>query len=149
MTHLSPVSLPQWFLPLFIGGAIASLILLPYASGWPALAKRFQSTETILGERFRFVSGSVYTSKWFPVSYRNCLFLTVNDAGFGISVLFPFNLHCSPLFIPWAQVKSISQQDFLWVRYAVIKIHGSSTTIRILDSAGQSMIQAHAQFRDQ
>lgn len=102
---------PQWFFPLFALMWVAISFLLSQTSGWSKLAAQFKSKQVAEGEQFRFVSGSMGIRP-FPVSYGGCLFLTVNEVGFRLSLLFPFRLFCPPLFIPWKAVESVEQKRF-------------------------------------
>jgi hypothetical protein len=108
------LSEPQWFLPLFalmwfgIGG------LLSVLSGWWSLASRFPAADSIKGENYRFVSGSMGLG-FFPVNYGSCLFVTINEKGFRVAILFLFRFLSPPLFIPWAQVESVAEKRFLFM----------------------------------
>jgi hypothetical protein len=137
---------PLWFLLFFAAMWFGIGALLSYLAGWPGLAARFRSTEAIEGERFRFTSGSVGASSRFPVGYRNCLFFTVGETGFLIRVFFLFRFLTPPLFIPWAQVESITEERLWFVRYMVIRIRGCSTKIMVPGRAGQSIGQGYARF---
>ena len=85
--------------------------LLASWSGWAQLAKTHSAVNKIEGEHFRFVSGSI--GRGVPVSYSSCLFVTVNELGFRLSVLFPFRFRSPPLFLSWSDVESVSEKRFL------------------------------------
>ena len=140
---------PLWFFPLFVAGWFSVCAALSYLAGWPGLASRFQSTRPAEGERFRFASGSVGASTWLPVTYCSCLFFTVGETGFLISVFFLFRFLSPPLFIPWTEVESISEERLWLIRHAVIRIRGFSTKIMVPGRAGQSITQAYARFSTQ
>ena len=123
--------------------------LLSYLAGWPGLAARFRATQAADGERFSFASASIGAATWFPVSYRNCLFFTIGGTGFRVSVFFPFRFLAPPLFIPWAQVESVTEQRFWFIRHAVVRIRGSSTKIMVPGRAGQGIVNAYAYFSSQ
>src|SRR5215475_7265121 len=94
---------PPWFFLFFAVLWIGVGASLAWASGWRALAERFRSAGPIEGERFRFASGWLGASKWFPVHYKGALFITVGRDGFLLSLFFPFRLGSPPLFIPWRE----------------------------------------------
>ena len=140
---------PQWFFLFFVAMWFGISALLSLMADWPSLAARFQSTQTRDGERFRFASGSIGASMWLPVNYRGCLFFTVADTGLLLSVFFPFRFLSPPLFIPWAQVESISEQRVWFLQTAVIRIRGSSTKIMVRGRAGLAIIKAYERFSSQ
>lgn len=134
---------PQWFIPLFalmwfgIGG------LLSLLSGWWSLASRFRATDTIQGENFRFVSGSMGL-RFFPVNYSSCLFVTINDEGFRVAILFVFRFLSPPLFIPWEGVESMVENRFLFMRYAAIRIRENWPMLSFYGRAGKRILEAYA-----
>ena len=139
---------PQWFLLLFVamwGGVTA---LLAHLSGWAGLAKHLRANSPTSGERFRFVSGSMGRSV-FPVSYSLCLFINVSDAGFRLSILFPFRLLSPPLFIPWPQVISATDRRFLSVAYTEIRLRDHWPTISIRGEAGNSIRETYTRSSSQ
>jgi hypothetical protein len=123
--------------------------LLSFIAGWPNLAARFRATQTTDGERFRFASGSIGASMWLPVNYRSCLFITVASSGFLLSVFFLFRFLSPPLFIPWAQVESVTEQRIWFLNTSVIRIRDSSTKIMVRGRVGQSIIKAYEHFSSQ
>ena len=140
-TVIEPQVFSMWFIPTFVVGWLCVCSLLAYFAGWPKLAVRFRSSQPVEGERFRFTSGSIGMSTWFPVNYRSCLFFTVNDVGFRISVLFIFRLFSPPLFIPWADVEAVTEKRLWFFRHAVISIRDSKTKIMVLGRAGRCITE--------
>ena len=134
---------PQWLPLTFIAMWIAITGLLAHLSGWAGLSSYFRSSAPTSGERFRFVSGSMGL-RFFPVSYGGRLFLTVNAEGFQLSILFPFRLQSPPLFIPWAQVASITEKKFLFVGFTDLRLRDHWPTISIRGKAGKSIREAYA-----
>lgn len=137
---------PLWFIPLFAVSWFGICAILAHVSGWHRLASRFQSSQPVEGDRFRFASGCIGPSTRLPVSYRNCLFLTVGKTGFLMSLLFPFRFRCPPLFIPWAEVESITGERYWFVLCAVVHLRDCSTRIMVPGKAGQSITQAYVDF---
>jgi len=85
----------------------------------------------------------------FPVSYRSCLFFTVADTGFLLSVFFLFRFLSPPLFIPWAQVESVTEQRVWFLQTAVIRMRDSSTKIMVRGRVAQAIMMAYARFSSQ
>ncbi len=146
---IEPQAFPMWFIPIFVLGWFCVCSLLAYFAGWPNLALRFRSAQPVEGERFRFASGSMGISTWLPVNYRSCLFFTVNDIGFLVSVLFIFRLFSPPLFIPWAEVEAVTEKRLWLFRHAVISIRGYKTKIMVLGRAGRCISETYLRFTTQ
>jgi hypothetical protein len=150
MTDSVPTLLdPLWFIPLFVVSWFSICAILAHVSSWPLLASRFRSNYPIEGEHFRFASGCIGPSTRLPVSYRNCLFFTVGKTGFLMSLIFPFRFRCPPLFIPWAEVESITEERYWFVLCAVIHLRGFSTRIMVPRKPGKSITQAYVHFSTQ
>jgi hypothetical protein len=122
---------------------VSICVVLSILGGWRSLAGEFRATQCTDGQRFRFVSGSMGTRK-FPVSYGGCLFVTVNDLGFGLSILFPFRPLSPPLFIPWTEVASAETKRFFFVSRAIVRLRGHWPAISIRGTAGKSIVDAFA-----
>lgn len=107
------------------------------------MAKKFRTERSPDGERFRFVSGSMGT-RFVPVNYGNCLFVTLNEAGIGLSILFPFRFQSPPLFLPWADVEAVSERRFLFVlRYVVIVMKGHWPRISLYGRVSEAIRRFH------
>jgi hypothetical protein len=141
---LSPELLkPQWFIPMFASLWLGVNALLAVLSGWIGLAAQFRASDPIQGQVFRFASGAMGTSI-LPVSYGSCLFITVNQTGFGLAILFLFRFLSPPLFIPWRAVESIETKRFLLTRRTVIRLRGHWATVSVRGAAGRCIQQAYA-----
>ncbi len=134
---------PQWFFPMFALMWLGISALLSVLGGWNRLAGSFRATQRADGRRFRFVSGSM-GARLFPVSYGGCLFVTVNETGFGLSILFPFRFLSPPLFIPWSQVASAETRRFFLLNRAIVRLHGRWPAISIRGAAGRCIVDAYA-----
>jgi hypothetical protein len=117
--------------------------VLALAGGWFSLSGEFRSDESIEGERFRFASGSL--GVWpFPVAaYGGCLFMTVNDSGFRLSILFPFRFLSPPLFIPWSAVKTVETGRVLFVRYTLVRLRRGWPTVALRGKAAQCLAETY------
>ncbi|WP_295637687.1 hypothetical protein [uncultured Methylibium sp.] len=133
---------PQWLLLLFATMWVGITSLLAMMSGWSSLAGHVRADGRVDGQRFRFVSGSM-GMRWFPVSYGGCLFVTVNDAGFGLAIFFLFRLMSPPLFVPWREVESVELRRFLFWRFVVVRVRNHWTAISIRGAAGDAILSAH------
>ena len=137
---------PQWFFPLFALMWAGISVLLAVLGGWSSLAAKFRARQRIEGERFRFVSGSM-GARVFPVSYGSCLFVTVNEMGFRLSILFPFRLFSPPLFIPWVEVASVETKRFLFISRAIIRLHGNWPAVSVGGGAGERILEAYGRAK--
>jgi len=129
---------PQWFIPVFAILWFGVSALLSLMSGWISLASGFRSTSAVQGQMFRFVSGSMGAAH-FPVNYGNCLFVSVTESGFYLSVFFMFRFLSPPLFIPWTQVESVSPGRFLFMRYTTVRIRGHWARVSLYGKAGKAV----------
>lgn len=134
---------PQWFIPFFAVMWFVACGSLALVSGWWSLASRFATAGSAQGQRFRFVSGSMGL-RLLPVNYSNCLFVTVNDEGFRLAVLFVFRFLSPPLFIPWARVESVAEKRFLFMRYASVRIRASWPRLSFYGKAGKGILEVYA-----
>jgi hypothetical protein len=144
LTHTPELLEPQWFIPVFCCLWLFICAVLSLGGGWFSLSREFRSDELVEGQRFRFRSGSI--GRWpFPVTgYGKCLFLTVNDRGFRLSILFVFRPLSPPLFIPWAAVKSVESGRFLFMRYTLFRLKRGWPAIAIRGHAGEYLADAYA-----
>ena len=86
--------------------------------------------------------------RWpFPVTnYGGCLFLTVNDRGFRLSIFLPFRFLSPPLFIPWAAVKTVENGRFLFVRYTLVHLMRGWPALAFRGRAGQYIAQTYGRL---
>ena len=83
---------------------------------------------------------------FFPVNYGNCLFLTINERGFRLRILFPFRFLSPPLFVPWASIDSVVEKRFLLMRYAAIRIRENWPVISFYGKAGKRILEVYARL---
>ena len=148
---MPPLTIPPdpnspWFLPFFVLTWLAVAGLLAALSGWSSLATQFRASQPVEGERFRFASASI-GARWLPVSYGNCLFVTVAPAGLRLSILFPFRFMSPPLYIPWSNVESVEEGRFLFMPFVAIRLVGHWSRIKLYGRLGQQVLRAHARAR--
>jgi hypothetical protein len=132
---------PPWFFLYFgllwfgVSGVLA------YWSGWATLAERFRSDDSVEGDRFRFVSGSM-GRRWIPVSYGNCLFVTVTPTGLRLSLFLPFRFLSPPLFLPWSAVESVIQKRILLMGVMTLALKEVWPRIALRGAAGKAVYDA-------
>ncbi|MEN9866546.1 MAG: hypothetical protein RL748_2136 [Pseudomonadota bacterium] len=129
---------PLLLLLLFAALWLTISTLLPRVSGWTKLAQRFHATQAANGERFSVVSARMGKG-FFTIRYNNCLFFTVNNAGFHMSIMFFFRFQSPPLFIPWSEVESIEEKRLFFGRYMVIHLKNQGPLISIRGRVGQAI----------
>lgn len=137
---------PQWFLPLFVVMWLLMTGLLAHLGGWASLASMFRAQDRISGERFRFASGTL-GRRFLPVSYGNCLFVTINSQGLYLSILFPFRFQSPPLFVPWSRVQSIQEKRILSFRYWLIEVRDHWSRITLRGAPGRRAKEAYEAAR--
>ena len=132
---------PQWFLPCFAVLWLAVTGILAYWSGWATLAERFRFHDSVQGERFRFASGSM-GRRWIPVSYGNCLFVTVTPSGLRLSLFVPFRFLSPPLWVAWADLEAVIQKRFLLVSVTTLVLKETWPRITLRGAAGRALYAA-------
>ena len=116
--------------------------LLAQWSGWALFAKRFPALHDETGLKFRFASGGMGSRTW-PVRYGTCLFITVNQRGFGLSIFFPFRFCSPPMFVPWAEVMAVEQTTIFTRKCTVVELRGFE---RVMIFRGPVAAAIEAQF---
>jgi len=133
---------PHWLALLFVAALVAGAALLARVAGWPRLAIALRARAVPPGQSLRFVTGSL-GSTTFPVKYRNCLHLVVNEEGFYIALMFPFKFASPALFVPWAQVETCSVEQSFSTQIVVFKLRGQWSGLKLRGVAGQLAREAH------
>lgn len=117
-----------WFITLFLimwFGINASLSLI---SGWFQLSRKFPCSKKFQAkESFRLTSLSL-GPRLVPVSYGNTVFVSINEYGIRISVLFLFRLLTSPILIPWDNINSAKRERYILVNSTLLNI----SSVRLL-----------------
>jgi hypothetical protein len=132
-----------WPALAFAGLWLGVSALLSRLAGWHRLAASFRARHPAIGERFRFVSGSMGEGR-LPVSYRSCLEVVVSRRGLHLAVLLPFRFRSPPLFIPWVEVAAVSEKPFRRTFGVTIHLRGPGPVISIRGRAGHSIRAAYA-----
>lgn len=143
---MSAFSLPQelsspWFFVFFAFMWLAITGGLALLSGWRSLATNWPRQSKPKGKRFWFASGAIGIGL-LPVRYSNCLTVTVADDGLGIEILFPFRFLSPPIFIPWKQIASVPEGQFLFFRHVVVQPLNHWSRIKLYGRVGQKVLKA-------
>jgi hypothetical protein len=136
----------EWFFPAIVGLWLAFSGFLSIFGGWHELAERFSDGKSLEGERFRFRSGAIGW-KLFPVNYGNCLFVTVSQDGFALSILLIRFMH-PKLVIPWSAVQRCEPVKFWFVKYIAVYINGFKQRILFSGSLGQTILDTWTRERE-
>ncbi|MCF8382944.1 MAG: hypothetical protein K9G39_05010 [Chlorobium sp.] len=139
---LLPVFLIAVFALLWIGVSA----LLSKLSGWSLLAERFKGAEPSTGKQFRFASGFIRRFRLLPVSYRNCLSVTLDSRGVHLGIFFIFRFLSPPLFIPWRAIESVGEQKHLFGKYGVVHIKDCPVVLLIAGEAGEQLRAEYAKL---
>ena len=140
---LPPDPSSPWFIVFFAFMWLAITGLLAVLSGWSSLATQWRAQAKPEGKRFRFASGAIGI-KLLPVSYGNCLTVTVSENGLGMAIMFPFRFLSPPIFIPWGQVTNVSEGRFLFFRHVVIQPVNHWARIKLYGKVGNQVLLASA-----
>ena len=115
--------------------------LLSVLGGWRELASSYDAGPALRDGRpiGRWVTGGMQRAL-FPVSYRNCLNVSLYADGFGLSVPRVFRFMHPPLFIPWTAVRDCEEGGMIW-RHARISLHTSGVRILVGGRAGPELLE--------
>ena len=127
----------HYFFATFVCLWIAVSAGLSMFGGWFSLSHDFRAGPSFPGVRFRFASGSMGAGLFPVTSYGGCLFLTISESGFRLSILFVFRLLSPPLFIPWSAVASVEPKRLLFLPYTVVHLRRGWPTIAFRGAAGR------------
>ena len=139
---------PQWLALLFVAALVAGVALLARIAGWSSLAVKLRAQGIPAGESLRFVTGSL-GSLSFPIKYKNCLRLVLNDKGFYLSLMYPFRFASPALFVPWAQVESCAVEQVFSTQIVVFRLRGQWPCLKLRGVAGQLTRAAHQRYLGQ
>jgi hypothetical protein len=140
---LFPEYMQQSFLPVFVLGWFLVTGLLAYLSGWVALAARFRADGPVDGARFQFSSGSL-GRRFLPVSYGNCLFVTVNPQGLRLAIFLPFRFLSPPLYISWKDIDSMTERRILFFDVVTFTICDSWVLLSLRGAPGRGAKEAYS-----
>lgn len=129
---------------LFLFSAVFWLGLVALKSlggGWHRLATRFRTSDRPRGATYRFASVYIRAGA-LPVSYANCVMVTVNPSGVRLAVFFPFRFMHPPLFIPWSAVETVMPEDLASLRYVAVRIRGVDTRLLFIEPVGRKLVEA-------
>jgi len=126
---------------LFCFFALPAIIL--WVSGWQTLAKHFRAVDIVTGTQFDFCSGRIGRSQIRGVNYNRCLFVTICQDGFRLSIIPPFSLFAPPLFLPFSKIIGVNEEKFLFFKYQVISLADVLVTVSLYGKAGQALLDAY------
>ena len=136
---------PQWLVLLFVLACLAGIAVLARIAGWSSLAVKLRAQGVPAGESLRFVTGSLGSLN-FPIKYKNCLRLVLNDEGFYLSLMYPFKFASPALFVPWPQVESCVVEQVLSTQIASFRLQGQWSGLKLRGVAGQLSREAHQRY---
>ena len=133
---------PQLLMPIFFAVFLAAVAVMARIAGWPSLAVTLRARVVPTGESLRFVTGSLGSTA-FPIRYRKCVRLVLNEQGFYLSLMFPFKFASPAVFVPWIQVQSCAVEQVLSSRIVTIQFKGQWAALTLRGIAGQLAHQAY------
>jgi hypothetical protein len=135
----------EWILLAFAALWFAITALLSRIGGWGELAEKFPDRAQPTAETFRIASLGLGAG-WFPVSYSNCLSVSVGPEGFGLSLWLPFRAFHPNLFIPWRAVERCGTEKFGFMTCTAIYLSEPSTRMLFNGRVGSALQARWAQF---
>ena len=137
-------SMPLWLLLFCLVVWLVVCIGLPRLSGWSKFAQTFRSQGRVGGKTFYFVFGMIGKDPLL-VKFGNLLFVTVNDQGIRLSVLWVFGVFCPALLIPWDQVESVDSSGLSLSPFGgvTIRVRGYDEVVVLHGKVGECVRQEH------
>jgi hypothetical protein len=138
---------PIWFVPFpFVVAWFVIVALMSIASGWHRLSRIYPARSWLPTETFRSATMAL-GSRYFPVSYKNCLTVQIGAEGIGFSVWLPFRILHPPLFIPWSSIAECKEEKSWFITARVLYITDSKTRFifrgKIADAIGDNWQRCH------
>ncbi len=96
------------FVLFWFGGAA----VMSRMAGWHALSARYPAPVRFTGQEFRFCTAALGSGS-FPLTYRRCVRVALNDDGIGLRLMFPFRFYSPPFFVPWTSVVACTEKQVL------------------------------------
>lgn len=127
---------PAWFIPLFLIFCYGGIVLVSNLAGWSALARTLGAQGVPAGDSYRFITVTL-GSRMLPMRYRRCARLVFNAQGFYVGLMFPFNIGSPALFIPWVQVESCDEEQFLNTRSVTFVFKDQWSQLKLRGPIGQ------------
>src|SRR5947199_6512295 len=115
-----------WFVVAFAAMWTGIAALLSRIGGWSELAESYPARPHPIVEVFRVASLGLGTGL-FPVSYSNCLSVTIGSDGFGLALWLPFRPFHPKLFIPWHVVERCGPENFLFLSCTAVYLSRPAT----------------------
>lgn len=136
---------PQWLVLLFVVICLAGIAVMARIAGWSSLAVRLRAHGVPVGQSLRFVTGSL-GSATFPIKYKNCLRLVLNDQGFYLALMAPFKFASPALFVPWSEVESCAVEQVYATQTVTFTFRGQWASFKLRGTAGQVAREAHQRY---
>lgn len=121
----------------FGGAAIMSRI-----AGWHALSALYPAPLRFAGEEFRFCTAALGTAG-FPLTYRRCLRVAVNDDGIGLCLMFPFRFYSPPFFVPWRSVSGCTEKQGIIIRKVTLTFAGTDRQVTFAGRLGAAVSERY------
>ncbi|NRF67339.1 hypothetical protein HLB44_10120 [Aquincola sp. S2] len=146
-TPLHLLADPRWFVPLFIALWIGGAVIMARIAGWPSLAKLYPASKMPAGSSFGFCTGSLGSAN-FPIRYRRCLRIVLNEQGLYASLMFPFKIGSPAIFIPWEQVSLCQEKQLMRTRTVTLQFRDHWSSLTLIGPIGQ-VVRAEYEARAQ
>ncbi len=97
-------------------------MLISIVSGWWALSKSYRANSPFNGKRLRMRSA---TMRW-GTNYGGCLTIGANREGLYIAIFPIFRINHPPLFIPWNDISTEKEKQFVFFNVVKFSFRKSS-----------------------
>ncbi|MEK8047772.1 hypothetical protein [Ideonella margarita] len=132
---------PQWFLPGLVLLWLVTSVVIAWLAGWRALAALYPALADGAGPWLRFVTGTLGSPHW-PMRYKRCLRLRVDEAGLTVGVMIPFSFGSRPFRVAWTEVAAVAESQSIKNRMVSLQFKGASPVLTLGDDIGQHVLAA-------
>ncbi len=124
MTQTPPGLLFLVFIAFWFGGAA----IMSRIAGWHGLAALYPAPVRFAGQELRFSTAALGTAG-FPITYRRCVRVAMNDDGIGLCLMFPFRFYSPPFFVPWRSIVGCTEKQVLLMRKVTLSLAGTDRQV--------------------
>ena len=134
---LQTLSEPRVLMVLFVVLSLLGAVAMARIAGWPALARLYPAAAPPAGRNFGFCTGAL-GRRTFPIRYRRCLRIILNDQGLYASLMFPFKIGAPAIFVPWSEVRRYEVQRVMRATIVTLDFKGHPNALALVGPAGEA-----------
>ena len=136
-TLLQTLSEPRVLMVVFVLLSLLGAVVMSRIAGWPALARLYPAAAPPAGRNMGFCTGAL-GRRTFPIRYRRCLRIVLNEQGLYASLMFPFKIGAPAIFVPWSQVRRYEVRRVMRAPIITLEFKGHENVLALVGPAGEA-----------